>query len=250
MFESVKVLSCDIKTLDDNGTACQEKLDVTSKEIKLAVKNATDRVDKVMEKVVSLENGLKQMNEKVNGFEEEIKEVKEKVQASLTTSSFVGELDEIQKRKNNLCIYGLKESECLLVKERVMEETSLVSKLLKEIQVNPLSPVPLFKIWNRAGPKIANKPRPLIVEIPSEEARKHILVSLNRLKDKPEWQNVSIVIDRTRMQRENDKKVYNELKAKKDRANQEMSEEEKNGFQYVILGRPGMYNLKKLPKRN
>ena len=46
-----------------------------------------------MEKVVSLENGLRQMNEKVDGFEKEIKEVKEKVQASLTTSSLVGELD-------------------------------------------------------------------------------------------------------------------------------------------------------------
>ena len=237
---NVDVMCGDIKMLDVNGDTLQKKLDVTSKEIKLAVKHATDRVDKVMEKVVSLEHGLKQMKEKVDGFEEEIKEVKEKVQASLTTSSLVSELDEIQKKKNNLCIYGLKESECLLVKERVMEETSLVSKLLKETQLNYLSPVPLFKIWNRAGPKIANKTRPLIVEIPDEEARKHILANLNRLRDKPEWQSVSIAMDRTRMQRENDKKVYNELKAKKDKANQEMSEEEKNGFQYVILGQPGM----------
>ena len=46
---NVDVMCGDIKMLDVNGDTLQKKLDVTSKEIKLAVKHATDRVDKVME---------------------------------------------------------------------------------------------------------------------------------------------------------------------------------------------------------
>ena len=99
-----------------------------------------------------------------------------------------------------------------------------------------------FRIWNRAGPKAANKICPLIVEFSSDEAKKESLANLGRLRGKPQWEGVSIAMDRSKMQRENDKKVYNELKAKKDKANQEMPEEEKNGYQYVIIGQPGMYN--------
>ena len=117
----------------------------------------------------------------------------------------------------------------------------MVSELLKEVQADSLShKVPQFKIWNRAGLKAANKIRPLIVQFSSDEAKKEILTNLGRLRGKPQWEGVSIAMDRSRMQRENDKKVYNELKAKKDKANQEMPEEEKNGYQYVIIGRPGM----------
>ena len=208
------------KNLVDGQSTLDKKVDTTSKEIKHAFKQVSDRVEEVVKKVASLEHGLKEVKEKTDGLEAETREVKARVQVSISASSLAGELDEIQKRKSNLCIYGLKESERLLVKDRIMEEGSLVSELLKEVQADSQShKVPQFRIWNRAGPKAANKIRPLIVEFSSDEAKKEILAYLGRLRGKPQWEGVSIAMDRSRMQRENDKKVYNELKAKKDKAN-------------------------------
>ena len=250
LFDCMIQSKIDWDKMDKSVLTSDKKVETTSKEIKHGLKQVSDRVDEVMKKVAGLERGLGELEERTAGLEVEAREVKAKVQVSISANSLAGELDEIQKRKGNLCIYGIKESEHPLVKDRIMEEQSLVSDLLKEVQADSQShKVPQFKIWNRAGPKAANKIRPLIVEFPSDEAKKEILSNLGRLRGKPQWEGVSIAMDRSRMQRENDKKVYNELKAKKDKANQEMSEEEKNGYQYVIVGRPGMYNLKKLPKR-
>ena len=55
--------------------------------------------------------------------------------------------------------------------------------------------------------------------------------------------------DRTKIQREFDTKLYEELKAVRDAKNVSMSEEEKNDLEFVILGRPGNYRLKKVKKR-
>ena len=78
----------------------------------------------------------------------------------------------------------------------------MVSELLKEVQADSQShKVPQFRIWNRAGPKAANKIRPLIVEFSSDEAKTEILANLNRLRGKPQWEGVSIARDRSRMQR-------------------------------------------------
>ena len=107
-----------------------------------------------------------------------------------------------------------------------------------------------FKIGSRLGARRDDLPRPLLVEMHNEDIKDEVLANLKVLKGKAEWTNVKIVMDRTMLQRENDKRVRLELNDKKLEKNQELAPEEKNDFEFVVLGRPGQYRLKKMKKRN
>ena len=215
--------------------------------------------------VASLKDSTKLVSDRIQAAEVEFQAVKddikafketckEKFDSSLSSDAFHREIDDIARRRRNICIYGLKESTQPSRQEKQQHDKSVVTTLFNDISSDPTtitfpSPSSNFKIWNRVGPINERRPRPLIVEMASEEAKHRMLSSLNRLQGKPQWKGVTLSDDRTKSQRENDKKVYDELKAIQEAKNVAMSEEEKNDFVHIIVGRPGDYRVKKVRKR-
>ena len=90
----------------------------------------------------------------------------------------------------------------------------------------------------------------MLVELDLEADKHHLLSSLSNLKNKSRWRGISITADQTKNPRDHYAKAHQDLKAVRDAKNVSMSEEEKNDFIHVILGRPGDYRVKKVKKRN
>ena len=215
------------------------------------VNKVNDKVDEIADKVGRLDAEMTELKTTVETTGAELAMVKEKVDASLSATSLAVELDDIRKRKRNLIIYGLKESVQHPLEDRKEEDHNQVRRLMHCFASIPgMALANQFKLGNRLGARRDDRPRPLLVEMHNEDIKDEVIANLKILKGKAEWNNVFVSMDRTQNQRENDKRVRLELNEKRLEKNQELTPEEKNDFEFVVLGRPGQYRLRKVKKRN
>ena len=80
--------------------------------------------------------------------------------------------------------------------------------------------------------------------------KEFLLDNHGKLNGKQCWEGAPIVPDRTFFQREQDKKKFKEMKEQRVQKNAALPDHEKNGLEWVILGRPVQFRLRKLKKRN
>ena len=88
-----------IQSMVDKRLALDKMIDTTSKEIKHATKQVSDRVDELVRKVVGLERGLGKVEEKTVGLEVEARELKARVQEKVTVQNEKIEKLEIELTK-------------------------------------------------------------------------------------------------------------------------------------------------------
>ena len=244
-----ELMNANTKGTNDGFRAVNNSISDVKTELKTEIRNVNQRVAKFESEFQGMKNGFQEMKE-------DIKNTKEKLGSSLSVDAFSREMDAISRKKKNIVIFGLKEGDQATAQERQQHDTNEVTQLFRDLSLEPVvislprpDTTPNWRIWSRVGPRLDHKPRPLVIEMESELAKAQIMSSLKRLKGKPKWRGVSISEDRTKLQRENDKKVYEELKAVRDAKNVSMSEEEKNEWEHIIIGRPGDYRVKKVKKR-
>ena len=114
------------------------------------------------------------------------------------------------QRKNNLIIY--RASEVAKEEERVAADQKLIDDLLKVLKVET-TPVKICRL-GKVTPG-SSDPRPLKIELESNEAQKEIMKKAKHLKDAPEnLKKLSISYDLTRDQRAQVKGLVNEAKQK------------------------------------
>ena len=120
----------------------------------------------------------------------------------------LSEQAEQEKRARNLAVYNLPESQAASAEERITEDISLLTDIVKQELKRS------YKIEKayRAGKKMENRPRTWIVTMESEVSKWDLLRAGNGLRDSMNEtaKNVYINRDLTRREREQAKKVRDE----------------------------------------
>lgn len=129
---------------------------------------------------------------------------------------------EIERRKSNIIIHGIKEEGIVRLDDIAREldegivsrEQSLVEEILKEgLKLDATRHIEEVKRIGRFKEGVV---RPMRVVLKSPEARTEILRRAKNLKEHDEYKKVYIAPDLTRNQREEDKKLREELKKLKE----------------------------------
>ena len=137
---------------------------------------------------------------------------------------------QLQKRKkNNLIIFGLKESNQDANRDDKNELQSLLADLESTVNLNDAK-------FFRVGRDL-EKCRPLVLKLKNEGEKAEILFMAKSLKNKRKWQGVSITHDLTKLQCQEEKAREVELKSIAEERNRSLLAEEKSKKWKVVGGR-------------
>ena len=215
---------------------------------------------KIDKRLTTLEMKVEQMDQSVKNHDEQLKELDKTVNdikknANKAAKEFqiqtvkddasdavLTELDEREKRKNNVIIHGLDESSSDVTDGRVRKSEdlaklqSLVDALNVQIQLSTS-----LKYAKRLGEKqeTAAKPRPLLVRFKNTHDKDSLLEKSLDLKDNADWSSVSLVQDLTKKQRQHEQSLRDKCTAKND----ERSEDEAKNWEWKVMGPRGMRRI-------
>ena len=183
------------------------------------------------EKVKNMESKNRQVDENVQKMEGKVASGMEKAKEEVK-DEMRDEMKKREEKKDNIVIYGVKESEETEGPKRKEEDESMVKKMATAIDVNVEGKI---KGSYRAG---KDHPRPLVVTIEDDETREKILANARRMSGKDEWKKVFVAHDLTWRQREEARKEEKKLK---DDAEKRTKEENARGRmgKFVVVGQRG-----------
>ena len=120
---------------------------------------------------------------------------------------------ERERRKKNVMIFNLQESELGEATERYREdEENIGVLLLEEMGVEDIQIEKIIRLGKKN-----ERNRPLLVRLRDEKSRGEIMKGASRLRHSIRFPKVYITKDMTESERENDKKLRNELREKRGR---------------------------------
>jgi len=129
-----------------------------------------------------------------------------------TVAAAVDEYVDRERRKQNLIIHNLPEPSDCLDTQRLDNDLKQVSSLLNsEFGVAET----IISKPTRLGTPKVNKPRLLRIEIKDLAAKREILRNATKLRASAKWSNVYVSPDLTPKEREQNKKLCEELRARK-----------------------------------
>ena len=195
---------------------------------------------KVMaEKIINLESKNKLVNENVQKMEGEVAAGMEKAKEEVK-DEMKDEMEKREKKKSNIVVYGLKESEEEDGKKRQEEDMKMMKEMATVIDVKIQGEI---KGSFRVGKKEGDRPRPLVVTIEDEETREGFLANARRMAGKDTWKKVFVGNDLTWRQREEARKEERKLKEDAEKRTQEENTRGRVG-KYVVVGQRGRRWLK------
>ena len=201
LADKVDNLEEEIKSKADKGEVDQLKKEIRS--IREGQKQVQEQWKKIEEKIINQQENNKQgdINEedliKVNDVIE--KKIKEKEVEERTR----------RDRRNNMVVFGIKESEAVNGKEKQAADLKEVQKILKDCCEVELKHNNVVKVI-RMGKYMEGKKRPVIITISSEEKKREIFKNLHKLRKSTD--NVTITHDLTVQQREELQDLIKEAK--------------------------------------
>ena len=218
--------------------------ELENKMIKMEADLATAALERKLmaEKLNNLESKNRQVDENVQRVEGEVAAGMEKAKEEVK-DEMRDEMKEREDKKENIVIYGLKESEEEDGKKRKDDDAKKVYEMVAEIDVGFKDEI---KGSYRAGAKGQGegaRPRPLIVTIEDDETREKILANARRLAGKDQWGTVYVARDLTWRQREEVRKEEKKLKEDAETKTKEENDKGKVG-KYVVVGQRGKRWLK------
>ena len=176
---------------------------------------------------------IKAINTKVNNLE------------TMPTDIYT-EIHDQEQRKRNIIIFKLNEHEGIMdKKERRNKEKETIGKLLHDMtDLNLLAEGNInYRIF-RVGKDTAKKSRPLKVSFDNSFIRDRVLDCCKNLKEKEEWQGISIVPDLTKIQQDLSKQTRAKLKQKANEKNDNRADDEIDTFEWKVVGHYGLGNLR------
>lgn len=125
------------------------------------------------------------------------------------------EFNERQKRKCNLIVFGVPENPELSNEERVNEEKSQISEIIRcsSVSLNGINDIKPIRL----GRHIPNKTRPIKVTLESEEQVRQIIGKAKDLKSQQRFTGIFVSFDKTPRQIEQYRQVKNELEERKNK---------------------------------
>jgi hypothetical protein len=198
MDEMVATMSKQIDKLRNAMNKNQEKAKTWSSVV--AVEEKVDKVIEAMEKQKMDSHELHGCVQ--NAMRMELKEDKD-------------EMDEINKRKTNIIIHGLKESSDADGKIKNLFDEEMITDLLHEIECDTVSVKEIVRLGKFAGDK--DKPRPVKLVVSSEHHKEKVLSSTKNLKGRRDkgFDVVFLHQDLTVKQRKKRQALIQQLKARK-----------------------------------
>ena len=195
------------------------------------------------EKIENMENKNRQVKENVRNLEGEVtsgmEKAKEEVKVELR-----GEMREREEKRNNIVIYGLKESTESDGKKRKEADEEKVKTMATEIDVEFKGEIrSSYRARPAAGKPADDRPCPLVVTIEDDETREGILANARRMAGKEEWKRVFVAKDLTWQQREEMRKEEDKLKEEAEKRTKEAVEKKQMG-KYIVVGQRGRRWLK------
>lgn len=197
-----KVLAS-VGQLDSRLTKCEELVDKMGGEM-----------ERLYDKQRKHENRLSDLENNTGNLEGQVRE-------SETVDNALREMEERDRRRFNLKITQILESEAVNAKDRLEHDSNKVIELIKEMQI-PVQRSNILACY-RTGKKTGKKsPRPLIVRFSNKELRGSILKAFaDKMKTKNRTSlfinKINISPDLTKMQQNNLTSAYEEAKAKNER---------------------------------
>lgn len=128
--------------------------------------------------------------------------------SSIQAEMIIQEIQEREKRKNNIIIYGSRESNCDSNKKQIDLDTVLIKEMCDELKLSD-DDLKVFRL-GRFDPTKTDSKRPIRVTFSNESRVVSVLRGLSKLRKVPSFSNVSIYRDRTPMQAQ----LHKDMKAK------------------------------------
>lgn len=152
-------------------------------------------------------------------------EVDEKIKTSVKEAMI--EMDEIERRKNNIIVYGAKDAADNSEQEKKAAHEEIID-LLRKLEIEETSVTQCTKL----GKAEEGKRRPTLVTFKDPQEKEKAMKNLSKLKG-TKWsqQKISITHDYTKAQRARQKELVDKEKREKGDANGEV-------FFYKVRGRP------------
>lgn len=195
----------------------KEILDKEMNQFEKKVKDNLKNVEEIANiKLKESENQVKTMKRELDNMkksvnQQDLTEVrKEKEKSDMQMKEIQAKFEELEreKRKKNIIVYNLKESENSEATERYKWDVAQCKRIFQQ----ELSQENL-KIENliRLGQKNEARNRPLLVKLENEEEKKEILKKAKQLRQTEDFSSVYLARDMTRDEREREKKLREEL---------------------------------------
>ena len=141
--------------------------------------------------------------------------------------------EEVNKKKNNIVIYGLQE---ISAQNDVLE----VCHINRAIGNYDFSKYNILRI-GRLGEGNGVRPRPLKIELDHLTTKIDVLRNANKLQHTEQYNKISIQHDLTKSQ-------VAQLKQLKETAKEQERKDDEGKYRYRVRGRPGNWMITKLPK--
>ncbi len=199
-----------LKNMNNQLAAMDAKIERNSEEIGSAKRE-----------ICKMDSGLKRVERKVD-------EVKNQVEDDIYV-----ELRERESRRLNLIIHGLPEPERARDnRERSDMDKEECGRIFRSIEAG-IRPDQI-KFCRRLGEK-GRDPRPIAIGLTSEETKRRILDKARNIQ-RTKYENVSIVADLTRKQRQEESKMLEEA----EKRNRNLTEEDRSkNLKWMVVGRKG-----------
>ena len=141
---------------------------------------------------------LVQTNTLINSQSQPLSRPTEEVMHSIIDER-LSEEREIERRRTNVILFHLPESEQVDLLERKNEDVALATRMLREAEIANVTTAEISRAF-RIGKKQQNKVRPLCISLPDKATRNHILNNAYKLAGKGEdfqFKSVGIAPDLT-----------------------------------------------------
>jgi hypothetical protein len=154
------------------------------------------------------------------------KNAKKPPEQLVVTNAAISELNEREKRKKNVIIYGVPESSKEVLTEKRAEDEQIIKGVLDSIGKSEIKPV----YSRRLRSKDASKPGPILVELSDASLRNPVLLAARNLRSNENYKTVYISPDLTEAERQLDYK----LRQERNKLNSNLSAD--SPFRYGIRG--------------
>ena len=215
-----------------------EKCDVFNKKMMQSMNQLTKRMETLETREEANRKKGEDNETEIGKMRSRLEELEKKDKAGASSAEVFKEMGERENKQDNLIVHGLEEPPDNIKdgKKRAEKDYDNFQEVVDRIGVN-IQVKDVVKFSRRLGEKKNSEPRPLQLGFKDKDARAKVLENAKKLKDEVEqFKKINIVIDLTKMQRDEEAKLEKEAKEK----NEAMSDQEKakNGY-YKIVGKRG-----------
>lgn len=200
-----------------------ESFDWSCDKCKNEIKVLKEENDRMKEENLKLRRENESLKDRLNTLEKRLEDLKIELKSDIVSEVMkeIKEAEDKKSREGNLIIYNVPESEAATSKDRRSHDENMCEKLFVEgvrIDKQDFNMTNVIRLGKITPDQQNEKPRPILVKFQNSRQKWNILKNAKNLKgyENNGMNRISIVPDLTIKEREIDRKLRNDLKAKKD----------------------------------